>query len=55
MPIFSCRRLYKLSNSKEMNNKQLLDEVLVECRIIKVEDNSYRDIDNFANHKNRMQ
>ena len=48
------------------NNKQLLDEVFVICRIINVEvrvisraegeaDNSYRDIDNFAYHKNRIQ
>ena len=48
------------------NIKQLLDEVFVICRIINVEvrvisraegeaDNSYRDIDNFAYHKNRIQ
>ena len=48
------------------SNKQLLDEVFVICRIINVEvrvisraegeaDNSYRDIDNFAYHKNRIQ
>ena len=47
-------------------SKQLLDEVFVICRIINVEvrvisraegeaDNSYRDIDNFAYHKNRIQ
>ena len=47
-------------------NKQLLDDVFVICRIINVEvrvisraegeaDNSYRDIDNFAYHKNRIQ
>ena len=47
-------------------NKQLLDEVFVICRIINVEervisraegeaDNSYRDIDNSAYHKNRVQ
>ena len=46
-------------------NKQLLDEVFVICRIISVEvrvisqaggeaDNSYRDIDNLAYHKNRI-
>ena len=46
-------------------NKQLLDEVFVICRIINVEvkvisraegeaDNSYRDIDNLAYHKNRI-
>ena len=46
-------------------NKQLLDEVFVICRIMNVEvkvisraegeaDNSYRDIDNFAYHKNRI-
>ena len=46
--------------------KQLSDEVFVICRIINVEvrvisraegeaDNSYRDIDNFAYHKNRIQ
>ena len=46
-------------------NKQLLDEVFVICRIINVEvrvisraegeaDNSYRDIDNSAYHKNRI-
>ena len=45
--------------------KQLLDEVFVICGIINVEvrvisraegeaDNSYRDIDNFAYHKNRI-
>ena len=50
-----------------MHNKQLLDEVFVICGIIIVEvrviisrakgeaDNSYRDIDNFAYHKNRIQ
>ena len=48
------------------DNKQLLDEVFVICGIINVElrfinraegeeDNSYRDIDNFAYHKNRIQ
>ena len=48
------------------DNKQLLDEVFVICRIIIVEvrvisraegeaDNSYRDIDNFAYHKSRIQ
>ena len=47
-------------------NKQLLDEVFVICRIINVEvrvisraegeaDNFFRDIDNFAYHKNRVQ
>ena len=45
-------------------SKQLLDEVFVICRIINVEvisraggeaDNSYRDIDNLAYHKNRIQ
>ena len=47
------------------NNKQLLDEVFVICGIINVEvrvisraegeaDNSYRDIDNSAYHKNRI-
>ena len=46
-------------------NKQLLDEVFVICSIISVEvtvisqaegeaDNSYRDIDNLAYHKNRI-
>ena len=46
--------------------KQLLDEAFVICRIINVEvrvisraegeaDNSYRDIDNFAYRKNRIQ
>ena len=46
-------------------NKQLLYEVFVICRIINVEvrvisraegeaDNSYRDIDNSAYHKNRI-
>ena len=45
--------------------KQLLDEVFVICGTINVEvrvisrdedeaDNSYRDIDNFAYHKNRI-
>ena len=49
-----------------VNNKQLLDEVFVICRIINVEvrvisraegetDNSYRDIDNLAYHKNLIQ
>ena len=48
------------------NDKQLLDEVFVICRIINVEvrvisraegeaDNSYQDIDNFAYHKNQIQ
>ena len=48
------------------NIKQLLDEVFVIYRIINVEikvispaegeaDNSYRDIDNFAYHKNLIQ
>ena len=40
-------------------NKQLLDEAFVICRIISraegEADNSYRDIDNFAYHKNRIQ
>ena len=47
-------------------NKQLLDEIFVICRIINVEvrvisraegedDNSFRDIDNFAYHKNQVQ
>ena len=46
--------------------KQLLDEIFVICRIINVEvrvisraegeaDNSFRDVDNFAYHKNRVQ
>ena len=46
-------------------NKQLLDEVFVICRSINVEvkaisraegeaDNSYRDSDNLAYHKNRI-
>ena len=35
-------------------NKQLSDEVFVICRIINA-DNSYRDIDNLAYHKNRIQ
>ena len=45
-------------------NKELLHEVFVICRIINVEvkvsraegeaDNSYRDIDNLAYHKNRI-
>ena len=48
-----------------MYNKQLLDEVCdmkiinVEVRVISraegKDDNSYRDIDNFAYHKNRIQ
>ena len=53
-------------DKSETDNKQLLDEVVVICRIINVEvrvisraegeaDNSYRDIDNFAYHKNRIQ
>ena len=47
-------------------NKQLLDKVFVTCRIINVEvrvssraegepENSYRDIDNLAYHKNLIQ
>ena len=47
-----------------MYNKQLLDEVYCDMKIINVEvrvisraegkdDNSYRDIDNFAHHKNK--
>ena len=47
-------------------NKQLLDEVFVICGIINVEvsvisrdegeaDNTYRDLDNSAYHKNRIQ
>ena len=49
-----------------MYNKQLLDEVYCDMKSISVEvrvisrakgkdDNSYRDIDNFADHKNRIQ
>ena len=49
-----------------MYNKQLLDEVYCDTKIINVEvrvisraegkdDNFYRDIDNFAYHKNRIQ
>ena len=49
-----------------MYNKQLLDEVYCDMKIINVEVrvislaegkdvNSYRDIDNFAYHKNRIQ
>ena len=49
-----------------MYNKRLLDEVYCDMKIINVEvrvisraegkdDNSYRDIDNFAYHKNRIQ
>ena len=48
------------------NNKQLLDEIYCDMKITNVEvrvispaegkdDNSYRDIDNFAYHKNRIQ
>ena len=59
---FDC--IYRLAYN--LDNKQLLDEVFVICRIINVEvrvisraegeaDNSYRDIDNFAYHKNRVQ
>ena len=51
--------------SKVNSNKQLLDEVFVICGIINVEvrvisraegkaDYSYREIDNFAYHKNRI-
>ena len=51
--------------SQDKNKKQLLDEVFMICRIINVEvrvtgrakgeaDNSYRDIENFAYHKNRV-
>ena len=47
-----------------MYNKQLLDEIYCDTKIINVEvrvisrakdDNSYRDIDNFTYHKNRIQ
>ena len=49
-----------------MYNKQLLDEIYCDMKIINVEvrvisrakgkdDNSCRDIDNFAYHKNRIQ
>ena len=49
-----------------MYDKQLLDEVYCNMKMITVEvrvisraegkdDNSYRDIDNFASHKNRIQ
>ena len=49
-----------------MYNKQLLDEVCCDMKIINFEvrvisqaegkdDNSYRDIDNLAYHKNRIQ
>ena len=49
-----------------MYNKQLLDEVYCDMKIINVEvrvtnraegkdDNSYRDIDNLAYHKNQIQ
>ena len=56
----SCSQLsyvYCFSIGKNNNNiKQLLDEVFVICRIINVEaDNSFRDIDNFGYHKNRIQ
>ena len=55
------REYYKVND-----NKQLLDEVFVICRIINVEvrvisraegeaDKSYRDSDNFAYHKNLIQ
>ena len=54
-----------LQRSMKLHNKQLLDEVFVICGIINVEvrvisraegeaDNSYRDVDNFAHHKNRI-
>ena len=54
-----------VGSKKLFNNKQLLDEVFVICRIIIVEvrvisqaeseaDNSYQNIDNFAYHKNRI-
>ena len=58
--------LHKPEQKYKYDNKQLLDEVFVICRIINVEvrvisraegeaDNSYRDIDNFAYYKNRIQ
>ena len=54
------REYYKVND-----NKQLLDEVFVICGIINIEvrvisraegeaNNSYRDIDNSAYHKNRI-
>ena len=61
--MYGCK---KALHREPFNIKQLLDEVFVICRIINVEvrvigpgegeaDNSYRDIDNFAYHKNRIQ
>ena len=63
---FLCDFLTNNFNKFTQANKQLLDEVFVICRIINVEvrvisraegeaDNYFRDIDNFAYHKNRVQ
>ena len=62
MKILPCQKNFN-NNIIINNNKQLLDEVFVICRITNVEvrvisradgeaDNSYRDIDNSAYHKN---
>ena len=61
-----CVFYNKLNIPCTQNVKQLLDEVFVICGIINVKvevisraegeaDNSYRDIDNFAYHKNLIQ
>ncbi len=55
-----------IKSSHFVNNKQLLEEVFVICGIINGEasviirakgeaDNTYRDLDNSAYHKNRIQ
>ena len=55
--VILCIPIFGLCNTSY--NKQLLDEVFVICRITNVEvrviNNSYRDIDNLAYHKNRIQ
>ena len=67
MKLFARKLTNQNSEYYKVNdNKQLLDEVFAICRIINVEvrvisraegepDNSYRDIDNFKYHKNRIQ
>jgi hypothetical protein len=65
-PIMKVHPVCPPTGSTLLNNEQLLDEVFVICGIIKVEvsvisraegetDNAYRDLDNFAYRKNRIQ
>ena len=65
MTIINKNDVLMIIDYDDAKNKQLLDEVFVICRIINVEvrvisraegeaDNSYRDIDNSAYHKNRI-